>query len=268
MSANTVSVNRSVVWDLLNDTPEMRRNIFRGKDLGAIYNDAQKSSIAAGTFDGLYLGDYWLINNIKWRIVDFDYYLNTGVINTDRVCTKHHVVIMPDTNLMGGSMEQKLEDGSEAEGAGGYVNSYGRTVVLENARTEIYAAFGKEYILKHSDWLFNNAPGGLARGFAEVESDIEIPSDLQMFGTTAKVEIMRSTDVVLTEPLNVKQFHLFTVAPSYIWPEKKFIQLRDLRNPKWYSCIYNDGLVGSRNNWAYNDFRPYFTLCGEPEEGS
>lgn len=41
------------------------------------------------------MGDYWVINGINWRIVDFNYWYNCG----DTAFIKHHLVIMPDTVL-------------------------------------------------------------------------------------------------------------------------------------------------------------------------
>ena len=79
---------------------EIRRSIFRGKDLGSVVTTAQKTAIQSGTFDGLWLGDYWTINGVRWRIADFDYWLNCG----DTVFSDHHLVIVPDTILYNAQM--------------------------------------------------------------------------------------------------------------------------------------------------------------------
>ena len=49
-------------------------SIFRGKNLGTSYTAAQSSQVTAGTFDDLFVGDYWVINGVYWRIEDFDPY--------------------------------------------------------------------------------------------------------------------------------------------------------------------------------------------------
>lgn len=54
------------------------RNIYRGKSLGTSVTAAQKAAIANGTFDDLFIGDYWTIGSIKYRIADMDYWLNCG----------------------------------------------------------------------------------------------------------------------------------------------------------------------------------------------
>ena len=83
-------------------------SIFRGKYLGSSVTAAQYAAIKAGTFDDLFIGDYWTINGINWRIAAFDYYLGTG----STALATHHAVIVPDTGLDA----QKMNDSSATTG--------------------------------------------------------------------------------------------------------------------------------------------------------
>lgn len=72
-------------------------SIYRGQYLGQHPTEAQLEAINNGTFDNLFIGDYWSSNessedSVKYRIAAFDYYYGIGKIP----CTKHHVVIIPD----------------------------------------------------------------------------------------------------------------------------------------------------------------------------
>lgn len=49
---------------------EQRRMIYRGKNLGSVVTEEQKTNIKNGTFKGFFLGDYWTIGSYTWRIVD------------------------------------------------------------------------------------------------------------------------------------------------------------------------------------------------------
>ena len=69
--------------------------IYRGKNLGTTVTTAQYSAISAGTFTDLFIGDYWVINGVNWRIAAFDYWYNKG----DTACSTHHVVVVPDSSL-------------------------------------------------------------------------------------------------------------------------------------------------------------------------
>ena len=89
------------IADLLERTSELnnagyRNSFFRGRCLGSEVTDEQWEAIKSGSFQGLFLGDYWKINDVKWRIAAFDYFLRKG----DTENTTHHVVIVPDTNLL------------------------------------------------------------------------------------------------------------------------------------------------------------------------
>lgn len=77
-------------------------SIYRGKYLGDEVTTDQYVAIAAGTFDDMYIGDYWTINGVNWRIAHFDYWLNCG----DTETTTHHVVVVPDTILYSAKMNE------------------------------------------------------------------------------------------------------------------------------------------------------------------
>ena len=62
---------------------------FRGANLGSSLTEAQLRSINNGSFKNLYLGDYWIINGIRWRIIDFNYFHGY----------QNHVVVAPDRGL-------------------------------------------------------------------------------------------------------------------------------------------------------------------------
>lgn len=66
------------------DGATAHNNIFRGKNLGDRITEEQYEKIQDGTFKDLYIGDYWIINGIKYIIVDFDYFSHD----------KHHLVLM------------------------------------------------------------------------------------------------------------------------------------------------------------------------------
>ena len=74
--------------------------VYRGKALGREVTDAQWAAIAAGSFNDLYIGDYWTKDGVNYRLGAFDYFLNSG----DTACTTHHAVIVPDTCLYNAPM--------------------------------------------------------------------------------------------------------------------------------------------------------------------
>lgn len=68
--------------------PEIHNQIFRGKHLGDRMTNAQQQAIKTGSFDDLWLGDYWVRNNVRYTIAGFNYWLGQAGI------TNSHVVIL------------------------------------------------------------------------------------------------------------------------------------------------------------------------------
>ena len=104
----------------------------RCKYLGASITDAQNTAIKNRTYDDLFIGDYWTINGVNWRIVAIDYYYNIGDPNFN----KGNVIVMPDTVLYNAQMNETDTT------AGAYAGSLMRTQNLNNARTIVRNAFG------------------------------------------------------------------------------------------------------------------------------
>lgn len=132
-------------------------SIFRGKYLGSSFTSVQKAAIANSTFDDLFVGDYWHINNIHWRIAHCNYYLNTG----DTATTVPHLAIVPDESLTTSYMNATNVT------TGAYAGSYMNTTTLLQDGTEasdsvfgkIKAAFGEENLLSIRQ-LFTSAVDG------------------------------------------------------------------------------------------------------------
>lgn len=121
--AKAVEGTEAKIAPLLFNNAGAHNAIYRGKSLGSTVTTAQYAAIKAGTFDDLYIGDYWTIGGVNYRIAAFDYYLNSGDTN----CTTHHVVIVPDTCLYNAQMHNTSSGGWESGAAnttaGGYVGS-------------------------------------------------------------------------------------------------------------------------------------------------
>ena len=88
--------NKFDFLNAFNNDPNLKKVITRGNNLGKTITAAQKMAIRNGTFDGMWLGDYWQFNDntCKWIIVDFDRYLDHP-----NGTNQHRITIMSDRNL-------------------------------------------------------------------------------------------------------------------------------------------------------------------------
>lgn len=91
---------------LLFDGAGAHNAIYRGKKLGESVTSEQYTAISSGKFTDLYIGDYWTIESVNWRIAAFDYYYGCG----DTAFNTHHAVIVPDTCLYLNKAKDNLEE--------------------------------------------------------------------------------------------------------------------------------------------------------------
>lgn len=219
--------------------------IYRGKNLGSAVTAAQWAAIDAGTFEDLFIGDYWTINGVNWRIAAFDYYLASDMPD-------HHVVIVPDAALYTAVMN---DSGTTA---GGYADSKMRTTNLAAAKTTINNAFGSDHILTFSESLVNAVSSGMPSGISTYECTVELMTERQVYGCPIFSGCPWGSSTVPT--LNTKdrtQFHLFALNPhlaslSWYW-------LRDIVTDAYFAA--SNGATAGYANASYDGgVRPYFCI--------
>lgn len=266
-------------------SPVMHRNIFRGKFLGNSLTAAQRASIQNGSFDDLFIGDYWVINNMYYRIVDMDYWLGCGQavadptkanVSAELRMIKHHLVVMPDSALYLANMA----DSATGCGKTGYSNTSLFKSNLNNAVTMVTAAFG-EALTPHSELYATEVTNGTITGFKFYSKPLEIPSMIQMLGhrmftsedhINASVDTTSSLGTRLVSDTSRTQFSLFRLCPQYImcikpntgalYYNSDFMWLRDSVNDNDY--VYIDTITGIISSFRPNfplGIRPAFALC-------
>lgn len=214
---------------------ELRRVLFRGKNLGTALTAVQKAAIKDGSFKGMFLGDYWSIGGRIWRIVDMDYWYNCG----DTAFTSHHLVIMPDEALYNAQMNTTNVT------TGGYVGSAMYKSNLANAKTIVNAAF-QGSVLTHREYLCNAVANGRPSGGAWFDSSIELPNEPMMYGHPHFSPTSDGSTVLSIYTISKTQLALFMVCPRFIVNRSYNQWLRDV-----VSSAYFAG-VGSRGSTGYN----------------
>lgn len=213
--AKTVEGTEAKIAPLLFNNAGAHNAIYRGKSLGSTVTTAQYNAIEAGTFDDLYIGDYWTIGGVNYRIAAFDYYLNNG----DTSCTTHHAVIVPDTCLYNAQMHNTssggYEDGAANTTAGGYVGSDMYTKNLETAKTTIKNAFSG-HLLKHGIYLTNAVANGRASVGAWYNSEVDLMCEQMVYGSGIFSPVSDGSNVPANYRLEKSQLPLFQHEPSRI----------------------------------------------------
>lgn len=228
------------------------RNIFRGKNLGTSVTPAQKTAIQNGSFDDLFIGDYWVINDVNWRIVDMDYWYNTYTADYQPFTT-HHLVIMPDTCLY----YKKMND--DPTTVGGYVGSKMYTTGLTLAKSIITNAFGR-MVLTHGEYLVNAITDGKPSGATLKASTVEIPSEIMMYGTNICSPGNDGVTIPALYTYCKTQLALFDIDPQFIIVPDDYYWLRDVVSSGFFAFVNDYG--GAYYDNASNDtgVRPVFSI--------
>ena len=248
-----ITVN-DAFWGILDAviSVEQRRNIFRGKNLGTAFTAAQKAEIKAGTFKGFFIGDYWSIGDRIWRIVDINYWLNSG----DASCTTPHLVIMPDQSLYSAKMNETNIT------TGGYVGSQMYTANLANAKTLVNSAFGSANILNHREYLTNAVTNGYPSAGAWYDSTVELPNEIMMYGSLVFTPAGDGSFVPNRYTIDKTQLALMKMYPRFINPGRYWYWLRDVVSSARFAGVGYDGGAGYVGASGSGGVRPVFGLVG------
>lgn len=228
--------------------PEMHRNIFRGKSLGSSVTAAQKAAIKAGTFDDLYVGDYWTIGGVNWRIVDINYWMRCG----DTDFTTPHLVIMPDVPLYNAQMNTTNIT------TGGYVGSAMYTTNLAQAKTTIANAFG-DMVLAHREYLTNAVYNGYPSGGSWYGSTVELPNEVMMYGSYIYTPAGDGSVILIRYTVNKSQLALFKLVPKFIH-NRHWLWLRDVVSAADFAYVRDGGYPGCATASTSAGVRPVFAI--------
>lgn len=216
-------------------SPEMHRNIFRGKHLGESITEEQLEVIRDGSFADLYVGDYWEKNGVKYRIADINYWRNVGYPESEKV-QKPHILIVPDTALGSGQMSA----GNST--SGGYKSSAMKTVRLNQIANSLPDAF-KNILISHK--MFSDG--------SWVNASVDLMNEVMVHGTYI------CTDGNNRQTSDTQQLALFRLVP-----ELKVVGvnywLRNVAGSQTYTLISQYGDASSDMATSTYGVRPVFAV--------
>lgn len=204
---------------VFSNSAAAHNSIYRGKNLTNVYTEDEICKrISSGTFEDLYIGDYFDISittdlggteTVRCLLAGFDIFWNNG----DKAFTKHHAVIVPKD-----CFKTKAKMNNTNVTTGGYVGSAMYTTVLPVYQAALQTALNN-HILSHRELLTtavsttgnSNAGAGLT-GYASnrewKDCLIKLMSEIQVYGST-----VLSSSFYDTGCDNI-QFPLFRLAPN------------------------------------------------------
>lgn len=236
----------SAVWYEMGDASNggTKNAIYRGHPLGSNINP-YLAAIRAGTFKGMYLGDYWTLNGVNWRIVAFNYFYGIGSPTFNR----YHVVVVPDNSLY----QQRFND----------TNTMAATFTsFEIGRTGLNRA------ISTAKSLFGD--GNVVQPLTRFPTAYNAATQITQSTWLAHSAGLMTEDMLFGRPvfsrhdyqrgdLCIGQFPLFRVAPSFISFGANY-WTRDVSSSTTGIYIGADSTPVSQNFTAEVGVRPYVAI--------
>lgn len=236
--------------DLSASNAGAHNSVYRGKYLGNALTTEQKAQISAGTFNDLYIGDYWTIDGVNYRIAAFDYWLNNGDTNL----TTHHIVIVPD------SCFYKAQMSTTDVTTGAYIGSEMYVTNLEQAKTTINNAFGSSNILSHRELLTKTTTGNRATSWSWYDSTVELMNESMVYGSPVGGKVVDDS-TNYNVGIDKSQLPLFALDHSRITNRENW-WLRDVVSASYFALVDSYGRANATYASLNNGVRPVFGIKG------
>ena len=211
--------------------------IYRGECLGDTITDEQAAAIADGSFEDLFIGDYWTMGGVNYRIADFDYWYRTGFPEASRV-EKHHAVIVPDTSIATGQM-----NGSNTT-SGGYRNS-----ITKSKMNDTISALPPEI---RSRLLVHNA---LLDG-TWTETSVDLMNEIMVYGCYILADNSNK------QTSENRQLSLFRMSPQARYAGGNY-WLRNYANATEFTLVSYYGDASKDVTTSTYGIRPVFAITGD-----
>ena len=224
--------------------------IYRGKYLGASVTTAQWAAIKAGTFDDLYIGDYWTIGGVNYVIAAFDYYLNTG---DSPAVTAHHVTIVPRKNLY----NHVMNDTNVATGA--YVGSKMYASGLNTAKTNIAKAFGSAHILTIRQYFQNSTSKPYETGGAWYDDSVYLMNEINVYGGYVFKSVLNGENNPNIYSIDNSQYPVFAFDKTMIHTQQDY-WLRDVAGSTSFTFVHTSGNCNRNVASGALGVRPAFNI--------
>lgn len=223
--------------------PEMHNVIYRGKNLGSVFTSAQKQAIVNGTFNDLYIGDYWRINNVNYYISDL-FLVNKPIMR-----------LFPSTGLV------NIRMNNNAYNAANLLSDAGTAFVPATFSSTNPATFSWAITKGSGDNDGINVGDDVARSI-DASGYLQIPTLMNLFGM---VDLRGRTWDLYWKFMHT-QSSLLRIKPGLLADANKrkyWIDKPIHGKPGYYhniETIGNNGQIGWTTYKTYNWVRPFIYI--------
>ncbi len=241
------------VNEFCNGSPNpacIRKQFYRGKQLGTSFTDVHKAAIRSGKFDDMFIGDYWTINGRLWAISDFNYWLKKG----DTRCETSHVLIIPNNNLY----THVMNDTNTTEGgyAGSKMFSSGG---LNQAYTMLSSDFGSSNLLTHRELFTNAVTNGRPSNGNWYDSNVTLMNEFMVYGHSVFSPANDGSNILYNYTIDINQLAIFRLRPELQNSQRSWYWLRDVVSAANFAVVHGGGHADYNGASGAAGVRP---VCG------
>lgn len=214
------------------------------------------TEITAGTFEGLWVGQFVADGSQKYRFSDFDYFLHCG----DTETTRHHILTVPDKCMY----TAKMNDSDVTTGA--YVGSAMYTANLATAITTITNKFGSSHLLTHREFLKNAVTNGYESGGSWYDRIADLMTEEMVYGGKEFKNIIADTNIPANYTISNSQLALFRLCKAFIRSRSlsdnsiMWYWLRDVVSAAYFAYVNLNGRCDYSGAFDALGVRPVFPL--------
>ena len=215
-----------------SDVDTLHNGCFRGKYLGDSITAEQLNAIYTGTFDDIYVGDYWTLSGVNWRVADINYYIgySNNVLPTD-----NHIILFPDTILAKTGWNQS--DTSVFYNNPSYVESKPFNWLTNNSSSY---NFGSKLSTNHQLWYCFS---GTSYTVSPRSVSMILPNAMQIFGANFMMNLLSITpEGFASRGMNATKYSAYTSTPQII---------SDLANKQFALFRYTSKYIDDANGETY-----------------
>lgn len=232
------------------------RNIYGGRVFNGLPTSDQLAAIHNGTFDDLYPGDVFVVNQNRYVVADLDYYKGRYDSLTAEGSTAkdlHHLVMIMTSGMTPAT--SNMNETSTTEGA--YVNSLMYTETLPAIQEQIEEDFGS-LVMTHRQSFSNATTDGVPTNHAWYDCKVNLMNEVNFYGcyhhSPSPAGVINHDHLTIDR----EQFALLKLNPNYFG--RIGIWLRDVVSAGYFAHAVNYGVAAFNGASNGSNVRPVFLL--------
>lgn len=232
------------------------RNIYGGRVFNGLPTSDQLAAIHNGTFDDLYPGDVFVVNQNRYVVADLDYYKGRYDSLTAEGSTAkdlHHLVMIMTSGMTPAT--SNMNETSTTEGA--YVNSLMYTETLPAIQEQIEEDFGS-LVMTHRQSFSNATIDGVPTNHAWYDCKVNLMNEVNFYGcyhhSPSPAGVINHDHLTIDR----EQFALLKLNPNYFG--RIGIWLRDVVSARYFAFAHNYGGAYCAYASDSSNVRPVFLL--------